>query len=137
MTGIDTLIRLHRRHLDDKRIRRAALDEQRDILIAHAAELEGQLETERRAASASFEARHTFAAYVRRMDEKKRTTAAEIATFDGALARADDDIAAAFQELKRYEISRDARIALQRQADARQERHDLDEIGAELHRRAQ
>ena len=87
MTGIETLIRLHRRHLDDKRIRRAALDEQRDILIAHAAELEGQIETERRAASASLEARHTFAAYARRMDEKKRTTAAEIATF--SLHRAD------------------------------------------------
>ena len=135
MKGLDTLIRLHRQRLDEKRVGRVDLEARRAALVALADGLERELEAERRTAAESLEARHTFGAYAERMTARQRAVAGEIATVDDALAKADDELAAAFQELKRYEISRDARAMRDRDALARRERMQLDEIGADQHRR--
>ena len=135
MKRLKTLIKLHRRRLDEKRVRRLALEDERAALVAIADGLERELEAERRTAAESLEARYTFEAYGERMTARKQAVADDIATFDDALAKADSEIAAAFQELKRYEISRDARETRARNALARRERMQLDEIGANQHRR--
>ncbi len=135
MRGLNTLIRLHRQRLDEKRVKRLALEEEREALVALVDGLARELAAERRAAAESLEARYTFAAYAERMTARQRALAGEIATFDAALVKADDEITAAFQEFKRYEISRDARETGERNAQARRERMRLDEIGANQHRR--
>ena len=135
MKSLDTLIRLHRQGVDEKRLGRVALEEEREALVSLADGLARELEAERRAAAESLEARYTFEAYAERMTARQRAVAGEIATFDATLVRADDEIAAAFRELKRYEISRDTRETRERNALARRERMRLDEIGANQHRR--
>lgn len=135
MKGLDTLIRLHRQRLDEKRLGRVALEEQRDALVATANGLDRELEAEQRTAAESLEARYTFDAYVERMIARQRAVARKIATVDDTLIKADDEIAAAFQELKRYEISLDARRTQARTTQARRDRMQLDEIGANQHRR--
>ena len=133
--GLKTLIRLHRQRLDEKRVRRLALEEERGALVALADGLERELEAEWRTAAESLESRYTFEAYAERMIARRRALAGEIATFDVALDKADNEIAAAFQELKRYEISRNAREMRAQTVRARRERMQLDEIGANQRRR--
>ena len=136
MKGLNSLIRLHRRHLDEKHVRLTALERERDTLARRAADLADEIAAESRTAAASFESRHGFAAYAARMRSQRDQVSAEIASIDARLAQMNGEIAEAFLALKRYEISRDARLTRLRRVEGGRERTQLDEIGAGQHRRA-
>ena len=136
MKGLNSLIRLHRRHLDEKHACLTALERERDTLARRGADLADEIAAESRTAAASFESRHGFAAYAARMRSQRDQVAAEIASIDARLAQMNGEIAEDFQALKRYEICRDTRLTRLRRVEGGRERTQLDEIGAGQHRRA-
>ena len=135
MSGIDTLIRLHRQHLDVKRAYRTKLETQRLEIERRADAMRRELEDEKMAAAVSLEGRQTFPAYAERMTRSLRALAAGMIEIDTGTARIDDEIAEAFQALKSYELTRDARLKRAAEEQARRDRAELDEIGAIQHRR--
>lgn len=135
MSGLDTLIRLHQQHLDVKRVYRTSIESHRIGLEQRTYAIQQEMEDEKLHAAESLEARQTFPAYVERMTAALQDLAAEIAETDTEIDRLNDEIAEAYQILKGYELTRDAREKRLANEQARHERTELDEIGAIQHRR--
>ena len=135
MRGIDTLIRLHRQHLDAKRVYRTNLDAQRIGLEQRAFAMRQEMADERKIAAESLEVRQTLAAYAERMTDSLKALAAEMIKIDAEVERINEEIAEAFQTLKGYELTRDARLKKLADEQARRDRTELDAIGAVQHRR--
>ncbi|MCH7941775.1 MAG: hypothetical protein IIB67_00935 [Proteobacteria bacterium] len=135
MKGLDTLIRLHRQHLDVKRVYRTTIETHRVELEQRCHKIRQEMKDERKTAAESLEARLTLSAYAERMTELLRALAAEMIDSDVEIARLNDEIAEAFQTLKSYELTRDARDRRAAQAQAKRDCNELDEIGAVQHRR--
>ena len=135
MKGLDTLIRLHRQHLDVKRVYRTTIETHRVELEQRCHIIRQEMKDERKTAAESLEARLTLSAYAERMTELLRALAAEMIDIDVEIARLNGEIAEAFQALKSYELTRDARERRASQAQTKRDRNELDEIGAAQHRR--
>ncbi len=135
MRGINTLIRLHRQHLDVKRVYRTTLDAQRTELEQRALAIQQEMADERKIAAESLEARQTLAAYAERMTDSLKALAAEMIDIDVEVERINEEIAEAFQTLKGYELTRDARLKKLADDQAQLDRAELDEIGAIQHSR--
>ena len=133
--GLVTLIRLSRRQVDDKRRQQADLERMREQLQAKAAALDAEIAAERRLAAGSLELAQTYAAFAEGARNRQAVLARSIADVETAIATAMEELAAAFQELKRYEIAHEreeARIAATR---ASRQQQQLDEIALDQHRR--
>ena len=102
MKGLDTLIRLHRQHLDVKRVYRTTIETHRVELEQRCHKIRQEMKDERKTAAESLEARLTLSAYAERMTELLRALAAEMIDSDVEIARLNDEIAEAFQTLKSY-----------------------------------
>lgn len=135
LKGISALIRLHRQHLDVKRVYRTNLEAQRAEMERRARATAMELEDERKTAAESLEARQTFPAYVERMTGSLRALDDGMIEIDKQVARLNDEIAEAFQTIKSYELTRDARLKRMAKDRAQRELVELDQIGAIQHRR--
>ena len=135
MKGIDALIRLHRQHLDVKRVYRTNLETKRADLEIRAQLMALEFEDERKTANTSLEARFTFSAYAKRMTQSLRVLATEMVEIDTRTDRLSEEIADAFQTLKGYELTRESREKKKTEKLVQRERADLDEIGATQHGR--
>ncbi len=135
MKALNTLVRLHKQRLDEARTHLVALEERRAELLAARARLDETLAAERKAAAASVEAGRTFAAYARRVAAERAALDDDLAALAVEIERAADAVAAAFQDLKKYEITLERRIAQARAAEARADQARLDEVGITRFRR--
>lgn len=135
MNPLTSLIRVHKWALDEKRQKLAGLEELVRKMRADLEEIERDLEREKEAATQSMAGTMAFPAFMAAAMERRRRLRQTIAELDNAIEDARDDVQAAFQEVKSYEL------ALERQEREEQARLDrgeqmaLDEVGAATHRR--
>ena len=136
MSTLDTLIRLHRWQVDERRRNVAELEGLAEKLRQELARLAEERTIEQTAAGASFLARHVYPGYIRRSLDRQKTLEQSLAETEAQTAQARDALAEAFQELKRYEIAAASRERLRVAAAARRERLETDAIAIENFRRA-
>lgn len=135
MRGINALIRLHQQHLDVKRVYRTNVEIQRAALEDRVDAIRQDFKQESKVATESLDAGRVFPAYAQRVTQSLKALAAEMSEIDTEIERLNDEIADAFQTLKGYELTRDARLKKLSEEQAHLERTELDEIGATQHRR--
>ena len=135
MSGLDTLIRLHQQHLDVKRVYRTTIESHRIGLEQRTDAIQQDMEDEMQHAAVSLEARLTYPAYTERMTAALQALAVEMDETDRELDRLNDEIAEAYQTLKGYELTRNAREKRRAYQQGQRERAELDEIGAIQYRR--
>lgn len=135
MSAIDSLIRLHRHRLDEKRRHLAELDRLAERLQSEGHRLEQELLSEQEIAAASPEARHAYSNYARELNERRAKLAASLEEVEGQTAAAREALAEAFQEVKRYEITAANRQKRERQILGRRIQVEQDEIAAQLYSR--
>jgi flagellar export protein FliJ len=133
---LDSLIRLHRWQVDERRRQLAELEGLAEKLRQEMVRLAEERAAEQTAASASFLARHVYPGYIRRALERQKTLGQSLAEADVQIVQARDALADSFQELKRYEIAAANRERLRMNAAARRERIETDAIAIENYRRA-
>ncbi len=133
--GLPTLIRLHQRQLDEKRRMLAELEQLRAELDTKIIALDAEVARERVAAAASPEVLAQFAAYLDGARQRRDTMLRTIDELAPKIEAAANAVAAAFQDVKRYEIAVDLKKRQQQAAEARVEQGDLDEIAITQHRR--
>jgi len=135
MKGLNTLIKLHKRSLDELRRQMVALENQKAQLLSLSAKLKDELAAEIVTASRNPEMGNFFGNFSKRIEKRQLEIAKEVAALDKQMKDLDVQIVAAFAELKKFEIALDnAKKRKQAEAD-RRETGEMDEIAGQQHRR--
>jgi flagellar export protein FliJ len=135
MTALGSLVRVHSWALNEKRQKLAGLEELADKMHQDLAQLEAELNNEQRAAAGSMEGTIAFPAFVAAALERRRKLRESIAALGLAIDTARTEVREAYQEVKKYELAQDNYQRREREKVARRERRELDELGANMHRR--
>ncbi|HLI10708.1 MAG TPA: hypothetical protein VKY65_03835 [Alphaproteobacteria bacterium] len=135
MKALRSLIRLHRARLDERRRELVALESQRAVVEAERERMERELLEEQRAARGSLEGGWAYARYARRVLERRAGFAARLAELDELIAQATAAVAAAYQELKRYDVALDNHRKRLRGEAERRHQAIQDEIALTMYRR--
>jgi len=135
VSTLESLIRLHRWQLDERRRHLADLDALAERLRGEQTRLATEQQAEQGVASASLEAGTAYGAYARRLVDRRRKLAESIASVEQQIAQARDALSEAFREVKRYEIAAASRASQHSKRVARRDQANLDEIAAEADRR--
>jgi flagellar export protein FliJ len=135
MSALDSLIRLHRWQLDERRRQLADLDQLLYKLRQEELKLDAEQRTEQQAAGASAEAAFGYGGYARGVVERRRKLAQSIVEVEEQIVQAREALAETYQEVKRYEITASNRLHQQRQKLDRQQQRMMDEIAVEGYRR--
>ncbi len=135
MRPFDTLIRLAEQQLDDKRKALARLESSLEVARAGRAALDAELATEQKAAAASVDSARTYGAYAQRMIARRQAADQLVADTEAAVEAAREAVRTAFTELKRYQITHDARLAKLAAEQARKEQAVADETAQNMKRR--
>ncbi len=135
MKGLDTLIKLHKRELDELRRKIGALENQKQQLLDTSKKLNDELQNEMKIAAQKPEMGGFFAGFSKRIQERQKVLAQEVRKLDQQIAKLTDEARIAFGEVKKYEIAKanaEKRAAKER---ARKETIELDEIAGNQDRR--
>lgn len=135
MKGLRTLIRLNRWQLDEKRQKVAALGSLANRLQVQIDDLDREMVAEEKLAAESVEARYTYTAYAEAAKERRQNLADSLDAVKRQIAGAEDEVAEAFQEVKRHELVLANREKHARMAAEQRDQAVLDEVALQGHRR--
>lgn len=133
--GIQALIRIHRWQLDELRRKAAPLEQQRQDLLDHGLALMAQLETERAAVSEGFGTMADLQTFKDRVMLQHDEITRRVAEIDQTIEQLREQMADAFQDVKKFEITEEQRQESVKRARDHREQSQLDEIGLNNHRR--
>jgi flagellar FliJ protein len=137
MQGLNTMIRLSKFQLDEKKRKLAEL---RDLLeqvqgSLTTLEQENQREQDTATTSGQLQFMRAYNDYRIAAEARKANLLQSITQIEAEIRSLTDDIAEAFQELKRYEMTQDERQSKSRKATRLREQASLDEFGMQAFRR--
>ncbi|HEX7007844.1 MAG TPA: hypothetical protein VF274_11930 [Alphaproteobacteria bacterium] len=135
MKALYNLVRVHRWQLDEKRRQFAQLEKLRADLGRQDAKLAEEMAAEQEAAARAGAAATTYPAYLQEARARQQRVANSIAEVERQMITAQQDIAEAFAELKKYET---ALAHMEKRELARRERVERiaqDELAMSMHRR--
>jgi flagellar FliJ protein len=135
MKGLPTLIRVRQWELEEKRRKLADLEGLAAQLEEAVARLDDEVRMEQGVASASQEVSFAYAPYAQAAIERRRTLKASLEDVRLQIEAAAEEVTAAFQELKKYEVAQDNRRRRARIEANRRETIVLDDIAIEGFRR--
>jgi flagellar FliJ protein len=135
VSALDSLIRINKYKLDERRRQLAELERLVERLNSESARLEQELTSEQQVAAASLEAGHAYGGYARDIIERRHKLANSIADAESQILTAREALAESFREVKRYEITAANRGTRERLAAERKLRIAQDEVAAQIHRR--
>lgn len=135
MSTLDSLIRLHRWQLDEQRRAVAELEQLGTKLSGDLQRLEAEQAAEEAAARHAPSINYGYGSYIAALIERRRKLSQSLAEAEQRIAKARDALGEAFQEAKRYEIAAAKRVLNQRMQADRLQQHEMDELGADIHRR--
>jgi len=135
MSALESLIRLHRWQLDERRRQLAELDTLGEKLRHEQTRLTAEEQQEQRVASSSQEAAPAYGNYARKLIERRDRLRESLASVEEQIVQAREALAETYREVKRYEIASANRLSQQKKRLARQQQRTLDELGIENYRR--
>jgi len=137
MADLESLVRLRRHTVEEKQKILADIYREVEICETQKLELDERLQRERKALDENLdlETREFYGRFKQVILEKIDTLNAEIASLDTRLNIAQEEVRAAFADMKRVEIVNDRRTEEERQAIIARESAELDDIGIEGFRR--
>jgi flagellar export protein FliJ len=135
--GIDTLIKLRKRVLDELRRSLASLENQKAQLKNVSARLEDELLREIKLAATQPEMGNFFGDFAKRIKNRQQEIANEIKALDKKMDKLPLEISEAYSELKKFEIARENAKKREAAELNRKETIALDEIAGQQHQRKQ
>ncbi len=128
MKGLAALIRLHSWRLDEKRRELGDLQRLEDQLLADAQRLEQEVVAEQEVAKTAETGSFSFAGYMVGVQDRRRRIAASIVDVRRRIEDKRAEVAEAFRELKRYEITQAERLKREKAEAERRTQTELDEM---------
>lgn len=133
--GLQTMIRLQRWQLDELRRQIAPLELERAKLMDHGRTLLETLHRENQAASADYTDVEMLNNYRERVQVEQVRIADRVSEIEQAIDQLRERMAAAFQDVKKYEITEEQRLQAYRRELEQKEQERLDEVALNGHRR--
>lgn len=130
MKQLDSLIRLHRWQLDEKRRTQAELQALADRIKGEIDRLQADLARERETASHTDGPALGIGPYIQSILARERHLSQTLDEIGRQIAAAHDAITESFRELKRYELAQEERLRAEARRLDRLERLNLDEVAA-------
>ncbi len=130
MKGIDTLIRLAKRTLDDLRKRQVAMETEKAKLQQAIKNLNTEMQKEMSLAAKTPELGSFYGGFAKRIKERQAELQQEVKAVEERLVKISDEILEAFADIKKYEIARDNAKARKKAEADRKETIMFDEIAA-------
>jgi flagellar FliJ protein len=135
VSALDSLIRVNKYKLDERRRQLAELERLVEWLRGESLRLEQELTSEQQVAAASLDAGHAYGGYARDIIDRRQKLAASIDDAETQILTAREALAESFREVKRYEITAANRNTRERLTAERKQRIAQDEVAAQIHRR--
>ncbi len=135
MRNRDSLIRLHRFQVDEKRRKLAELELMAQEFRVRERELEAQVEAEQKKAGVSDVAHFAYPMFAKSVIRRRQNILASIDDIVRQLDSAKEELSDAFRELKKYEVIEDNRKRKVRKVVLHVEQTQLDEVALGIHRR--
>lgn len=135
MADLSALIKLHKHELDQKQIVLARLYAAVAELERERAEIKARLQSEKEAAKQSIDLHFLLPDFMKGAKVRLEKLAHREAELEEQIVRAKDDMMETFSELKKYEMTQEARERLEAQERKLKEGKLLDETALELFRR--
>ena len=132
---LETLIRLGRFEVDEKRRLLQAVLDREQALRDDLAGLEAQEKAEQRFVETHADQAAAYGSFSAANKQRREAALVKIAEMIPEIEAARDALAEAFAEQKRYEIAKENRDMERRAEDGRREREELDELALQAHRR--
>lgn len=128
MKGLNTLIKLNKRTLDELRRKMVALENQKAQLLQASAKLDEELQSEIKLASKTPEMGQFFGGFSNRIKNRQQEIVFEVKKLDKQIDELNIEIGIAFSELKKYEIALANAKQREKAAHERKLTIEMDEI---------
>ena len=135
MKSRESLIRLNRFQVDERRRQVAELETMLEEFRRREHDLDQQVQAEQEKAGISDIAHYAYPMFAKSMRDRRENILQSINDVSLQLETAKDDLASAYRELKKYELIEESRKRRVRGKLARIEQQELDEVALALHRR--
>ena len=135
MKSKESLIRLHRFQVDEKRRQVAEIEAMIADFRHKEAELDQQINAEQERAGISDVTHYAYPTYAKAARDRRDNLLKSIAELTEQLQDAKDELSAAFAELKKFELLQEKEQARVRADMAHREQVELDAVGLAMHRR--
>lgn len=137
MSSFKTLIRVQKWQLDEKRRALTELQNLEDRLRGEIDRLAEEMRAEQDTARNDFNASFTYAAFARGAMERRRRIDDSIRQVQEQIVAAAEQVAEAYQDLKRYELAEEERLKREREKQKHKEELMMDETALIGFRRRQ
>jgi len=134
MKSRETLIRLHRFQVDEKRRQVADIEAMIADFLRKEVELDEQIEVEQQRSGISDESHFAYPMFAKAARQRRDNLRTSVEELEGRLEIAKADLSDAFAELKKFELMHERDEARLREEDDQREREALDEIALGMHR---
>lgn len=137
MADLDPLIRYRKHGVDEKRRFLSQLYREQEKVAAQKALIEEQMQKEIDLAAemGTVESQAYLGKYLEGARKKAQALEVTIRKMDGRIAAAQEDVRNAFSDLKKIEITQDAREAKEKAKEKRKEDIEMDDIAIDQFRR--
>jgi flagellar FliJ protein len=135
MQALDTMIRLHKFQLDDKRRKLRELRDLSQQIQMSLQHLDAEVTREQSLAMGNIETQKIFNSFKKMADTRKITLLESLERLEQEVMTVTDEIAEAFTELKRFEITKEDNVAKSKKHKLYQENQQLDEVALQRFRR--
>ncbi|HEY2034490.1 MAG TPA: flagellar FliJ family protein [Rhizomicrobium sp.] len=135
MKRTDSLMRLKRFRVDDMKRRLGTLDGMKSDLERKLADLEESVARERQRANDSDIGRLAFPSFLRSIDSRRDNLKATLKEIERECVQCQDELNAAFQDLKSLELAVDQQVKRAAEVEARRSQSRLDEMAIVRHLR--
>jgi flagellar export protein FliJ len=131
----DTILRLKKFGVDELKRRLATLDEMKADLEHKLTDLEDSVVRERARSNDSDIGRLAFPSFLQSIEVRRKNIRATMKDLEKERTAVQDDLAAAFQDLKSFEVAEEERVRRAAEAQSRAQQSRLDEIAIVRHLR--
>jgi flagellar FliJ protein len=130
-----SLLRLKRFRVDELKRRLGTLDEMRTDLEKKLTDLEDSVVRERQRSADSDIGRLAFPSFLQSIDVRRKNIRTTMTELERERAAQQDDLAAAFQDLKTFELAEEERLRRAADAESHAQQSRMDEIAMVRHLR--
>lgn len=134
MKNRETLIRLHRFQVDEKRRQVGELESMIEEFCRKERDLDAQVQAEQEKAGISDVGHFAYPMFARSVLNRRKNILDSIKEIELQLETAREDLAESYRELKKYEVIEEGRQRRARKLVAAREQREQDDIGLAMHR---